>query len=764
MLLPDRPSTLDLARTAASPYHLIQAVAHASVGAAIFAQTQHEVVLGHASSWLWVAGWITTAGVLAAFLWVISFSWRAAGARIPRSGRSDRSAWGRHLGMVLGAWVLLEVSLRTWLRPIDKLAWVFGTVWVVCTLVAGAVVLVFDRRDRARGQPGLVDRRTWLPTMGVMGSVAAIVWVSMVGIELVFHYAATTFCPWADITALLHGMEEEADVMILGHEALRLGGIACLTFALAGAFAVARLRAKAKRSDRATWGRRTTLAYALLVALSPAVLLGAGPWERKLLVHHVHPTVDDLALLLAPDLGSSVRAVRAEEEAAAQALYPELVADPLGPDRGAVEMRKPHRHARNVLLLFVDTLPKRHLECFGYEREVAPNLCRLAAESTVFTRAASSAGQTDNATVALFYSLLPFVHTEKRRIYEEGHGGSPCHMAFVEAGYRVGLFSADWEAAEQGFGPVYPEELDAFVDARSPYEDEAEEAMIREFAGRDEWDLAERFNRWVTEAQRDERPWMAYFKGLRPHEPYYSPPPKPGWEPPFTPAAEGYGMFGFRPFEADRELLLNRYDNALYYVDIAFGRIMDHLAAIGAWEETAVVFIADHGEAWGEHDLFGHAVQHYEEFLDVPLFVRVPGEGHAQDDRLASTIDVAPTILDLGGLPQDPDYQGRSLLHPDWQPRVRIAFSNNTAWFATIQVDLHKLTWNPWTDERWLFDLEADPKELDNLAWRTEPEHVQRRDALSFLLKRVAARQLDIADELRARAASAATPLRPSGD
>jgi arylsulfatase A-like enzyme len=194
----------------------------------------------------------------------------------------------------------------------------------------------------------------------------------------------------------------------------------------------------------------------------------------------------------------------------------------------------------------------------------------------------------------------------------------------------------------------------------------------------------------------------------------------------------------------------NRYDNAVAYADRAAGRVLDHVRAIGAWDETAIVFLTDHGEAWGEHGLYGHGVDHFPEFLDVPLFVRVPGAEPGRDPRLATTIDVAPTLADLAGVAPHPSWQGRSLLDPAYRPRLQAAFSSHAGERWSLRIDDWKLTWRPATGEMRLSDLAQDPRELENLAF--EAHHRDRVAALREMLRSIAEAQLARIERLRAEA------------
>ena len=119
------------------------------------------------------------------------------------------------------------------------------------------------------------------------------------------------------------------------------------------------------------------------------------------------------------------------------------------------------------------------------------------------------------------------------------------------------------------------------------------------------------------------------------------------------------------------------YDGEVEYLDQCFGTLVDGLAARGLRDDTAVILLADHGEGFFEHGSLGHAYGHWFEVTQVPLVLWVPGLTGKQItvDTTVSHVDVAPTILDLMGLPPEPRMQGQSLLpmalrQGPWTPRV----------------------------------------------------------------------------------------------
>ncbi len=87
-----------------------------------------------------------------------------------------------------------------------------------------------------------------------------------------------------------------------------------------------------------------------------------------------------------------------------------------------------------------------------------------------------------------------------------------------------------------------------------------------------------------------------------------------------------------------------RYRVSARSVDEQFARLMQELKASGALQNTAVVFVADHGEAVGENGFWMHSTHLWESLVRVPLIMRVPGVGKARIDKPVSGVDVGVTL------------------------------------------------------------------------------------------------------------------------
>jgi len=214
----------------------------------------------------------------------------------------------------------------------------------------------------------------------------------------------------------------------------------------------------------------------------------------------------------------------------------------------------------------------------------------------------------------------------------------------------------------------------------------------------------------------------------------------------------------------DPDECVARYRREAAASDRAIGRLLDELRASGRYDRSLIVFTSDHGESLGEHGHFGHAKGLTDPQIHVPLIVKLPrGDPRAARlaeaaGRLTPQVDLAPTILELVGVPPLPGARGTSLLRPHeavlvTETHVPEAPEDQIA----LRDERFKLTYYPDGDRFVLHDLERDPGERTDVfaergAERPEwPAHL-RALAEAGRARRDGAGEVDAAtaDELRA--------------
>ncbi|MGH0028547.1 MAG: sulfatase [Myxococcota bacterium] len=324
----------------------------------------------------------------------------------------------------------------------------------------------------------------------------------------------------------------------------------------------------------------------------------------------------------------------------------------------------PPRKPPDVLLVTVDTLRADRLGVYGYPLDTSPRIDALAKQGVLFERAIAAAGRTAPAHASIFTSRYVRGHSMGARNGDsELVGHVTLAEAFAAGGYRTGAFVGNLLLAGRlGFArgfDVYDDEL-TVPESNRPH-------VLERRAD----DTTERALHWLAAGDEPAFLWVHY---QDPHGPYTPPPPfdaafevpAPPDEPVLEVAAFGATAGRIPRYQAIEGLRRAsqyeaRYVGEIAYADRAIGRLV---AALDARRRPNVVlFTADHGESLGEG---GHYFKHVHstgpDVAHVPLLLRAPGLAPERRREWVSHVDVAPTLLDLAGLPLPPDAQGVSLV------------------------------------------------------------------------------------------------------
>ena len=190
-----------------------------------------------------------------------------------------------------------------------------------------------------------------------------------------------------------------------------------------------------------------------------------------------------------------------------------------------------------------------------------------------------------------------------------------------------------------------------------------------------------------------------------------------------------------------------RYLELVQSVDLAIGDLIAGLEKQGLWDDTILVLLADHGEAFGDHGGNGHATTLYDEQVRVPLLIRVPGMGPQRIETPVSTIDAAATLVafsggdltGMDGVNLGPVVAGAE---PIERPvftelhRYLRASGNRNADLKGVVIGCEKLIYNRRLDELRLFDLCEDPKERKNLVAERPERTIEMLEIVAAFVNR----------------------------
>ena len=192
-------------------------------------------------------------------------------------------------------------------------------------------------------------------------------------------------------------------------------------------------------------------------------------------------------------------------------------------------------------------------------------------------------------------------------------------------------------------------------------------------------------------------------------------------------------------------------------VDEGVGLLLQALEDTGQLDATCIVFLGDNGFFFGEHGLTVERRFAYEEGIRTPFLVRYPPRVRpgSRVDPMILAIDIAPTLVELGGGRPGAHIQGRSLVplldggSPPWRQSFLIEYYSEGAWpwlvgmgYRAVRTPAHKYIHWTHQDTAELYDLQADPYELTNLA--DDPRCRPLRDELHAELRRLAADALGL--------------------
>jgi N-acetylglucosamine-6-sulfatase len=168
----------------------------------------------------------------------------------------------------------------------------------------------------------------------------------------------------------------------------------------------------------------------------------------------------------------------------------------------------------------------------------------------------------------------------------------------------------------------------------------------------------------------------------------------------------------------------------LQAVDEGLGRILELLERRKVLDDTVVVFTSDEGYFYGEHGLSEERRLAYEESIRIPLYVRWPrlvAKGRVVDQMVLG-LDLAPTLLEIGGAPASRDMHGRSLLpllrgeDVPWRASFLVEYFSDTVFPRVLRMGYQAVRTGRWTyihytdlegmDE--LYDRDADLFQMTN--------------------------------------------------
>lgn len=416
----------------------------------------------------------------------------------------------------------------------------------------------------------------------------------------------------------------------------------------------------------------------------------------------------------------------------------------------ALPIRPVDPDLRHVVMISIDTLRADHLGCYGHAYVQTPTLDAVAEEGWRFERCVATAPTTLASHTALMTGSYPHTHGTPRN----GFLVNDENVMFAEIAKRYGFTTAGFIGSyalssqfnfHQGFDH-FDENFDIRRSTTSSVSaerraEQVTDAVIQWLGPKDEEHLflfVHYFDvhlRYDPPAPYDEMylDKTGVFKArqnalkLRPlRKKIRAAPPANRFGP------EVKAMNGF-------------YCGEISYTDNQIDRLLKYLEERDILDHALLIITSDHGESMVEHPLdsfFNHGIETYDTTIRVPLIIRFPGgkDGGRVIDRVVSSIDVLPTILDWFGMEHPARLEGVSFAGlkagETLAPRGAVfaeatmptdsPFEDESVWYNArktkcIVQDHWKLVHRPLPKQWELYDLNADPGEQENLLG-TDPE------------------------------------------
>ena len=397
----------------------------------------------------------------------------------------------------------------------------------------------------------------------------------------------------------------------------------------------------------------------------------------------------------------------------------------------------------NILFIAIDTLRADHLGSYGYPRNTSPRIDGLSGRGAMFDKMIAPAIPTHPSFVTMMTGQYPITHGVV------AHGGSktiprtsPWLPAILQkAGYTTCAVDnlGEWQL---GFSNGYEFYIDPTrrrglsINADNREINRRAIPWLTQFA-------KEKFFMFVHywDTHTPYLPPRAYRSLFYKHNPYD----------PRNKSLEGlerhplgrmwretwFNKLG--DYVTDAEYIEALYDGSIRFCDEGVGKLLRALDETGVADDTLLILTSDHGEMMYRHKIFFDHHGLYEGNLRVPLIISHPAIAPKRIPHLVAHVDLTPTILDLCGITVPAAMEGFSLAPylygTEDKPVREFVVSEECTWQMkwSIRTGTHKFIKALEEDfyhtpMRELYDLRADPHELNNIARREAKtaEHLEK--------------------------------------
>ncbi|MDR1461742.1 MAG: sulfatase [Azoarcus sp.] len=316
-----------------------------------------------------------------------------------------------------------------------------------------------------------------------------------------------------------------------------------------------------------------------------------------------------------------------------------------------------------------------------------PNVEWLGSHGTIYDRAYTTTSHTSKALVGILCGIFPFPHTSLVETRPDGIPVECLPKVLGQHGYQSLYISS---------ATTYFENRTTLVnnigfDVHLPKEAINKGFQLSGYFGSDEMIMFKPFTDWWSEAKKQQKKRFSLFLTSMTHHPYQE--------------------LG-KPVPPSLLTAKSAYLNNLSYSDVLLGKVIDFLRSNGDLENTLILFVGDHGEAFGEHSVYQHDAVPFEEGIRIPLILF---DGRSQekkvDHSLRQHIDIFPTVMDKISMTYSGEFPGKSLDSPKGHNNIITSCWGIGNCKTFIQDDGIKWILYPAKKQLLAFSLAEDPRE-----------------------------------------------------
>ncbi len=410
------------------------------------------------------------------------------------------------------------------------------------------------------------------------------------------------------------------------------------------------------------------------------------------------------------------------------------------PEPPQTQTVKDHK-SPNIFLIVLDTVRADRLSAYG-ACQTTPNLQKFTKDAVVYKNCIASSSWTGPSHASLFTGLYPVEHGYHHNIAEKGWSVRRNVFAnnmtladtLQKSGYQTYGLVSNYAVLHAGFG--FDKGFHLYDTAKGvgslihlkhqpllPFLSYITHILPKYYL---EYRTAGDLNRNIiaTLENNNSEPFFMFCNYMEAHAPYS--PPRPfnsqfSKSPvplisklmlPFTTVFENN-------YDSVQNFSLSQYDGEIAYLDLYLGRLFDFLKKKGLYDSALIVISSDHGELFGEHNLYTHNNLLYEGVIKVPLLIKHPYQKQTGlNTTLITLSDVFATILDISGVSAPENISGVSYGN-NTGPAVAQFYKKSIGEHYAIYDGSYKFMYYEKNKQPELYNVKHDPEEKNNL-YRSE--------------------------------------------